>query len=120
MALLQFSRATLFITALWTISNAYPIADIKNALSQQSLAEIIVKAEGQLATRGQVKADKTMNKWFDNKTTAKWLEKKDLFKRARGDENNPIDVTIDVSGWKDIAEENCYQMLCHHDAQLIW
>jgi len=28
------------------------------------------------------------------------------------DENNPIDATFNVAGWPDIAEENCYAILC--------
>jgi hypothetical protein len=27
-------------------------------------------------------------------------------------EDNPIDATFDITGWPDLAEENCYAMLC--------
>lgn len=31
-----------------------------------------------------------------------------VVKRARGDQNDPIDVWFDINGWEDIAEQNAY------------
>ena len=28
------------------------------------------------------------------------------------DKSNPIDATFDITGWPDLAEEDCYAMLC--------
>ncbi|KAH9894578.1 hypothetical protein F4778DRAFT_784013 [Xylariomycetidae sp. FL2044] len=39
---------------------------------------------------------------------------------TRNTQNNPIDATFDVSGWPDIAEENCYVMLCVFNGQRVW
>lgn len=36
-----------------------------------------------------------------------------LVPRAPGDTaSDPIDITFDITGWPNIAEENCYAMLC--------
>jgi hypothetical protein len=36
-----------------------------------------------------------------------------LVKRVPGDSaSNPIDADFDITGWPNIAEENCYAMLC--------
>jgi hypothetical protein len=40
--------------------------------------------------------------------------------RDIGDENNPIPATFDVSGWQDIAEGNCYVILCDYGGNLKW
>ncbi|KAI1498382.1 hypothetical protein F5X99DRAFT_431853 [Biscogniauxia marginata] len=33
---------------------------------------------------------------------------------------NPLQMTVDVSNWQDIAEENCYVMLCDYNGQRVW
>lgn len=33
-------------------------------------------------------------------------------KRALGDQNEPFDITFNIEGWENIAEENCFAMLC--------
>jgi hypothetical protein len=43
-----------------------------------------------------------------------------LIKRAPGDSStNPIAATFDISNWADIAEENCYVMLCMYAGNRI-
>lgn len=39
-------------------------------------------------------------------------EVRDLTRRAGESESNPVDATFDISGWENIAEMNCYVMLC--------
>ncbi|KAI2615878.1 hypothetical protein GGR54DRAFT_253642 [Hypoxylon sp. NC1633] len=38
----------------------------------------------------------------------------------RNDQNSAIPATFDVSGWQDIAEEDCYIMLCDFGATRVW
>lgn len=33
-------------------------------------------------------------------------------KRVLGDQNNPFPATFNIAGWPNIAEEDCYVMLC--------
>ncbi|KAK8052545.1 hypothetical protein PG993_003930 [Apiospora rasikravindrae] len=40
--------------------------------------------------------------------------------RTMGDERNPIPMTVDVSQWQSMAEENCYVMLCQYGGQRKW
>ena len=52
---------------------------------------------------------------IDNELMARYDENGvvKLLERAPGDTaRNPIDVTFDISSWPDIAEENCFVMLC--------
>lgn len=35
-----------------------------------------------------------------------------IAKRDPGSQGEPIDATFDITGWEDIAEENCRVMLC--------
>ena len=35
-----------------------------------------------------------------------------LVKRAGGSHGDPIDATFNIAGWPNIAEENCFVMLC--------
>lgn len=40
------------------------------------------------------------------------FNKRDLGKRVLRDQNNPIDVTFNIAGWPNIAEQDCFAMLC--------
>ena len=42
-----------------------------------------------------------------------------LVKRAGGSRNDPIHATFDITGWEDIAEENCFAMLCVRDGDQV-
>ena len=35
-----------------------------------------------------------------------------VWRRAPGDQDNPVDATFDITGWPNIAEEDCFAMLC--------
>jgi hypothetical protein len=37
-----------------------------------------------------------------------------------GSQSNPIITTFDVSTWQDIAEQDCYAILCDYQAVLTW
>jgi hypothetical protein len=43
------------------------------------------------------------------------IKEADIAKRTPGDANDPIEATFDVSNWQNIAEENCFAMLCLND-----
>lgn len=43
----------------------------------------------------------------------------DLEKRANS-QSNPTDAYFDVSGWPDIAEEDCKMMLCDFNGERVW
>lgn len=38
----------------------------------------------------------------------------------RNNRNSPIDATFNVAGWQDIAEEDCYVMLCRYGGERVW
>ncbi|KAJ5195301.1 uncharacterized protein N7498_008739 [Penicillium cinerascens] len=43
-----------------------------------------------------------------------------LVKRAGGSRNDPVHATFDITGWEDIAEENCYAMLCIRNGDRVY
>ena len=43
-----------------------------------------------------------------------------LQKRVPGDANNPWPKNFDTTNWPNIAEENCYAMLCLFGGQRTW
>lgn len=42
-------------------------------------------------------------------------------KRTQGTtRDNPIPITFDITNWPNIAEEDCYAMLCIFGGQRVW
>jgi hypothetical protein len=48
------------------------------------------------------------------------IDEAELVKRVPGDSaTNPIDATFNITNWPNIAEENCYAMLCLFDGNRV-
>ncbi|KAI2608218.1 uncharacterized protein GGS25DRAFT_521393 [Hypoxylon fragiforme] len=43
-----------------------------------------------------------------------------LEKRATGAQNDPKPITVNVAAWQNIAEMNCYVILCNYNGNLVW
>ena len=44
----------------------------------------------------------------------------ELESEKRQTQANPLPIIVNVAGWQDIAEENCYVMLCQYGGQRVW
>ncbi|PVH90905.1 hypothetical protein DM02DRAFT_664548 [Periconia macrospinosa] len=38
----------------------------------------------------------------------------------RNSESDPKDLQVNIEDWRDIAEEDCYLMLCRHHGKRVW
>ena len=43
----------------------------------------------------------------------------ELVKRNLGDQDDPIDATFNIANWPNIAEQDCYAMLCLLNANRV-
>ncbi|KAH9889656.1 hypothetical protein F4778DRAFT_796729 [Xylariomycetidae sp. FL2044] len=87
------------------------------------MADIGKGAEAHFHERREAESDEvTLRSSSDLHTSgiSKDSEDSALIERARGDINNPIPATFNVFNWKDIAEENCYVILCDYGGRLKW
>ncbi|KAI0548066.1 hypothetical protein F4679DRAFT_596972 [Xylaria curta] len=117
------SRVSIFSIALftfWTKVNAAPVVAISPGVKESDLTNIGRAAEFDLDRKDQLSTQEDEGEYYDSVKSAEWQGDANLDKRVTGDSNNPISITVDVSGWQDIAEENCYVILCQYHGNLKW
>ncbi|KAL7623134.1 hypothetical protein AAE478_006815 [Parahypoxylon ruwenzoriense] len=77
-------------------------------------------------TRGELVQPIDLEQPADLESRGELLQPIDLEQSAglepekRQTQNNPIQLNVDVSNWQDIAEENCFAMLCRYNGQRVW
>ncbi|KAK8085393.1 hypothetical protein PG997_006664 [Apiospora hydei] len=103
------------ITLLWATANAAPTG--VRSLDARNLGKIAERAEASLDSKPRA-AEEGVDLWSDDADQAEEPETNDgLEKRAKGDKSDPYNMVVDVSQIQDMAELNCYVMLCDYGAK---
>ncbi|KAI1739744.1 hypothetical protein F4680DRAFT_466253 [Xylaria scruposa] len=105
---------------LWTKVNAAPAVAISPGVKEPALIPVGRAAEFDLDRKDQLSTQEDEGQYNDSDKSAIWQRDANLDKRTKGDINDPIPVTLNVANWQDIAEENCFIMLCRYNGQLKW
>ncbi|KAK5632912.1 hypothetical protein RRF57_008626 [Xylaria bambusicola] len=109
-------RVSLFGIALftfWTNLKAEPALVIIPGADEPGPIKIGQAAEFDLGRKDRLSNQDDEDQFFDSSKPAMGQSDTSLAKRTAGNTNNPILITVDVSRWQDIAEQNCYVIICH-------
>ncbi|KAH8680674.1 hypothetical protein BX600DRAFT_519813 [Xylariales sp. PMI_506] len=92
---------------LWNAVTAVPIANSNTAVDERAFGELEDRDESFITNHTRSDLDE------DDSYT-------ELARRATGTQTDPYPITVDVTGWQNIAEMNCYLMLCKYSGQRVW